>query len=230
MHHRTRSIVANGQRSGFAVAPIPVLCRWADAVDAENAIRPAQRATPAYRTSRPPDSVPGACQGPWIQAVIAPPESKDGRSGGAGGPACAGAYLNPLFNGQASARSTHRNLLSSDPAKSAEAMERIRTHDPSLVQQDLQPPPGPGQQRTHRGPEQPDQEDQADRLRFPQFRELPDPSPALRRKADLARLGIDRRPMRRWTPPESEEREVQVFRLVAVGLISNEIATKLFQS
>jgi len=36
--------------------------------------------------------------------------------------------------------------------------------------------------------------------------------------------------MRRWTPPESEEREVQVFRLVAVGLISNEIATKLFQS
>ena len=73
MHHRTRGIVANGQRSGFAVAPIPGRCRWADAVDAENPIRPAQRATPAYRTSWPPDSVPGECHGP-------------GGAGGAGGP------------------------------------------------------------------------------------------------------------------------------------------------
>ena len=34
-------------------------------------------------------------------------------------------YLNPLFDGQPSARSTHRNHLSSDPAKPAEVMELI---------------------------------------------------------------------------------------------------------
>jgi hypothetical protein len=33
--------------------------------------------------------------------------------------------LDPLFNRQSSTRSTHRNLLSSDPAKPAEVMELI---------------------------------------------------------------------------------------------------------
>jgi len=44
-----------------------------------------------------------------------------------------------------------------------------------------------------------------DRLRVPQLRELPHPSPALRRTAQLARAGIDRGSVRLQTPPDSEE-------------------------
>ena len=74
-----------------------------------------------------------------------------------------------------------------------------------LVRQDRQLPPGPGVQRSDRSAQQPDQAHQADRLRVPQLRELPDPSAALRRQAELARARFDRRPVRSQTPPESEE-------------------------
>jgi transposase len=46
---------------------------------------------------------------------------------------------------------------------------------------------------------------QADRLRVHQLRQLPHPSVALRRPAQLARAGLHRGPMRRVTPPQSEE-------------------------
>jgi hypothetical protein len=45
------------------------------------------------------------------------------------------------------------------------------------------------------------------RFRLPQLRELPDPGPALRRQAELASAGLDRCPVRCWTPPDSEEPE-----------------------
>ena len=79
----------------------------------------------------------------------------------------------------------------------------------AMVRQDRQLPPGQGDQRADRVPQQPDQAHQADRLRVPQLRELPDPGPALRRQAELASPGLDRRPMRCWTPPESEEPDYQ---------------------
>ena len=50
-----------------------------------------------------------------------------------------------------------------------------------------------------------DQTDQAHRLRVQELRELPDPGAPLRRQAELASAGLDRRPMTRLTPPESEE-------------------------
>ena len=65
-----------------------------------------------------------------------------------------------------------------------------------VVRQDLQLPPGKDDQRADRGAQQPDQTDQADRLRLPQLRELPDPGPALRRQAELAGPRLDRCPMR----------------------------------
>jgi len=75
----------------------------------------------------------------------------------------------------------------------------------AVVRQDLQLPPGPGQQRPDRSAEQPDQTDQTDRVRIPQLRQLPDPSAALRRQTQLARPRLHRRPMNPQTPPESEE-------------------------
>jgi transposase len=85
-------------------------------------------------------------------------------------------------------------------------IQKTRAHPARLVRQDHQLPRGPGLQRPHRGPQQPDQAHQTDRLRVPQLRELPDPRPALRRAAELARAGLDRRPMRSVSsPPESEE-------------------------
>jgi hypothetical protein len=43
------------------------------------------------------------------------------------------------------------------------------------------------------------------RLRVPQLQERPDPGFALRRQAQLTSAGLDRCPMRLWTPPECEE-------------------------
>ena len=80
-----------------------------------------------------------------------------------------------------------------------------RTHHRGLVRKDCQLPPGPGLERSDRSAQQPDQAHQTDRLRVPQLRELPHPSPALRRQAELARAGLDRRPVRSVTPPDSEE-------------------------
>jgi hypothetical protein len=54
--------------------------------------------------------------------------------------------------------------------------------------------------RTHRVAQQPDQTHQTDRLRLPQFQELPDPGPALRRQTELASPRLDRRPMRAIRP------------------------------
>ena len=65
-----------------------------------------------------------------------------------------------------------------------------------LVRQDRQLPPGPDLQRPDRGAQQPDQADQAHRLRVPQLRELPDQGAALRRPAELAGARLDRRPVR----------------------------------
>jgi len=53
---------------------------------------------------------------------------------------------------------------------------------------------------TYRGAQQPGQEDQAHCVRFRELRQLPDPSPALRRQAELAGARLDRRPMRRCAP------------------------------
>ena len=64
----------------------------------------------------------------------------------------------------------------------------------ALVRQDLQLPPGQGEQRSHRVAQQPDQAHQAHRLRVPQLRELPDPGSALRRQAELASARLDRGP------------------------------------
>ena len=100
-------------------------------------------------------------------------------------------------------------------SKSSSATARKRAMPPEvqklgrtikhLVRQDRQLPPGPGHERSHRGAQQPDQADQTHRLRVPQLRELPDPCPALRRQAELAGAGLDRRPVRGATPPDSDE-------------------------
>ena len=91
------------------------------------------------------------------------------------------------------------------PTHHAARDPKARTHPPGLVRQDRQLPPGPGVQRPDRSAQQPDQAHQTDRLRVPQLRELPDPSAALRRQAELAGAGLDRRPVRSQTPPDSEE-------------------------
>ena len=58
--------------------------------------------------------------------------------------------------------------------------------------------------RAHRRARQPGQADQAHRVRLPQLRELQDQGAALRRQAELARPGIDRRPVSRQAPPDSD--------------------------
>jgi transposase len=100
------------------------------------------------------------------------------------------------------AHRARRALPTPDDAPRAPQARR----DPrAVVRQDLQPPPGPGQQRPDRSAEQPDQTDQTDRVRIPQLRQLPDPSAALPRQTQLARPRLHRRPMNPQTPPESEE-------------------------
>ena len=88
---------------------------------------------------------------------------------------------------------------------------KTRTDSQGLVRKDRQLPPGPGLQRPHRSAQQPDQAHQTDRLRLPQLRELPDPGAALRRQAELACAGLDRRPVRSQTPPDSEEPDLVTF-------------------
>ena len=66
----------------------------------------------------------------------------------------------------------------------------------ALVREDLQLAQGPRHERTHRSAQQPDQEDQTDRLRVQELRKLPDPGTSLRRQAELARARIDRGALR----------------------------------
>jgi hypothetical protein len=82
------------------------------------------------------------------------------------------------------------------PARHAPRDPKARADHSGLVRQDRQLPSGPGIQRPDRGAQQPDQAHQTDRLRVHQLRELPHPSASLRRQAQLARAGLDRRPMR----------------------------------
>ena len=68
------------------------------------------------------------------------------------------------------------------------------------VRQDRQLPPGPGLQRAHRGDRQPGQADQANRFRVSQLSRTTGSGSALRRPAELACAGLDRRPMRSQLP------------------------------
>ena len=75
-----------------------------------------------------------------------------------------------------------------------------RTHADPLEAPDRRLAPGPRQQRTHRGGQQPDQAGEARGLRVHVVPELPDPLTALRRQAQLGPAGHGHTPLKSEEP------------------------------